>query len=856
MRLPSLLSSAPDSRTSACHRSPDRRRPLLLALLLLLAGSGRNPARGQGWTGLAHSNYGGTNNLYINPANLADSRHKLYLNVVSGGVNFNNDYLQLDLPGPAREFIDGTREFKREYFTEQPGGGAKSGSLVGELRLPSLMLSLGPRQGVAFTNRVRAFGQVSDVSAPLARLAYNGFGDADALGIARQLGTDNSFTLSTGAYHEFALAYARALSAANTTHFWKAGVGVKYLVGLGGGYLRNNGTEYEVVNDNTLELRNRDLAYGFTDYELYDAADFSIGQLYGSRRLGRGFGLDMGLSYEWRPEAGKYEYRMDGQDRTDHARNKYRLKLGLALTDLGAINYNNEQYVRSAGVKGSNTVRITKEDFDGIENFDAVGPTLRRLVGLSEEVQEFRSYLPATLRLTADYRLLNHLYAGLLWNQSLLPASAVGQRSLSSVALTPRIEFSHAEVAVPVILGNNYRTLQLGTMLRLGPLIVGSDNLGGLFGLTTTTGADLYLGLGLALHKRKLKDKDGDQVSNKLDKCPKVKGTWEFQGCPDKDGDHVQDAADECPDVAGLAQFKGCPDQDSDGIPDKLDKCPTEAGLPALQGCPDRDQDGITDSDDKCPDAAGLPALQGCPDRDGDGVTDAADQCPDAAGPADHAGCPDTDRDGLHDQDDQCPTTAGPADNNGCPYADQDGDQVPDKDDACPAAAGPVANKGCPEAAVTAPESDGDTDSDGVPDKTDACPQTPGPATSKGCPVLLKEEVKVLTTAFANLEFETGKAVIKVRSLASLNELAELLKSKPTFRLRLSGHTDNLGRPADNLLLSRQRTLAVKAYLVRQGTPAAHIRPEWFGPKKPKATNKTAAGRARNRRVEMKVVFD
>ena len=654
----------PDWRPTGRHLlSGRRRRPLLhtllhtLLLLALLAGPGPIPARSQGWTGLAHSNYGGTNNLYINPASLADSRHKLYLNVLSGGVNFNNDYLQLDLPAPAREFIDGTREFKKEYFTEQGGDGPKSGSLVGELRLPSLMLSLGPRQGVAFTNRVRAFGQVSNVSGKLARLAYNGLDDADARGIADQLSQDNAFTLTTGAYHEFALAYARTLTPTNTTHFWKTGASVKYLVGLGGGFLRNRGTEYTVLDDNTLELRNRDLAYGFTDYNLYEADDFSIGQLYGSRRLGRGFGLDMGLSYEWRPEAGKYEYRMDGQDRTDHARNKYRLKLGLALTDLGAINYNNEQYVRSAGVKGSNTVRITKEDFDGIENFDEVAPTLRRLVGLSEEVQQFRSYLPATLRLTADYRLLNHIYAGLLWNQSLLPASAVGQRSLSSVALTPRIEFSHAEVAVPVILGNNYRTLQLGTMLRLGPLIVGSDNLGGLFGLTTTTGADLYLGLGLALHKRKTKDRDGDQVSNKLDKCPKVKGTWASRGCPDQDGDGVPDAADACPAVAGQAQLKGCPAADSIASPaaaPAADSLAAPAASPAADPAaspavapvaspvadPDGDSDGVADALDQCPKEAGPPALQGCPDRDQDGVKDADDKCPDAAGPTDRAGCP------------------------------------------------------------------------------------------------------------------------------------------------------------------------------------------------------------------------
>jgi len=780
---------------------------------------GARGAAAQGWLGLANSNYAGTNNLYVNPSALADSRHKFYLNMVGADFNFYNTYLQLDLPAPARGFIDGSRELKREYLTEQLSGGTKFASITGELRLPSLMVSLGPRQGLAFTNRVRAFVQASNVSENLARLARYGLGQAGQLGLANRLLNDNSFNLGVGAYHEFALSYARTLTA-NQEHFWKVGGTVKYLVGLGGGYLLNGGTQYQVYNADSIQLQSRDLSYGFVTNTLYKQPGFRAGMLYGSQRPGQGLGLDLGATYEWRPDHDQYQYHMDGQDWTDNSRNKYRLRVGLALTDLGAISYNNSRYVQQAQLANTRTVQLGHLDTIRIRNTDQLRNTAQRLVGLRSQDTKFTSYLPTTLRLTADYRLVNRLFAGLLWTQNVLPASTVGQRSISSLALTPRIEFSHAEIAVPLILANNYRKFQLGAMVRLGPLVVGSDNLGGLLNLTGTTGADLYFGLNLALQKHKHKDKDGDQVSNKLEKCPKVKGTWEFRGCPDRDNDHVADAVDECPDVAGLAQFKGCPD---------------------------RDGDGVQDSEDACPDVPGLPALKGCPDRDGDGVTDADDQCPDVAGPAEHHGCPDTDRDGLYDQDDECPTVAGPTENKGCPYRDTDGDTVLDKDDACPAVAGPVANKGCPIS---------DEDGDGVLDKDDACPKTPGPASNNGCPVLLKEEVKILNTAFANLEFETGKAVIKATSFPSLNELAQLLHDKPTFHLRLSGYTDNVGKPAQNLILSKQRTLAVSHYIAQQGVPATQIKSEWFGQAKPKASNKTPAGRARNRRVEMKVVFE
>jgi hypothetical protein len=477
-------------------------RALPLLSFFLLAHTGR----GQGWTGLAHSNYGGTNNVYINPATLADSRHKFYLNVVSGNLNFYNTYLELNLPGPAREFIDGTRDFRTDYLQEQLSGGTKFASITGEMRLPSLMISLGQRAGLAFTNRARAFVQVSNVSENLARLTRYGLDQADELGLANRLLNDNRFNLSAGAYHEFALSYGRAFTA-NQVHFWKAGLTVKYLMGLGGAYILNDGTQYQVYGRDSIQLQSRDLSYGFTNTDFYDQPGFGSGTLYGANKLGKGYGADLGVTYEWRPDYQKYEYQAKGKDLTDASRNKYRLRVGLALTDIGAISYSNEQYVRQAQLANSRTLQLGQLDTLDIDGLNNLAPTLERLVGLSSQSRRFTSYLPTTLRLTADYRLVKHLFAGLLWNQNMLPASTIGQRSISSLSLTPRIEFSHAEIAVPVILANNYQKLQLGAMVRLGPLFVGSDNIGGLFNLTNTTGADLYFGLGLAMHKHRVKDK-------------------------------------------------------------------------------------------------------------------------------------------------------------------------------------------------------------------------------------------------------------------------------------------------------------------------------------------------------------
>ncbi|GAA4503756.1 hypothetical protein GCM10023172_29200 [Hymenobacter ginsengisoli] len=496
----------------------------LLPSLWLLAAS---PAAAQGWLGLAQSNYGGTNSAYVNPSAIADSRLSAYLNLGGANLNFYNTYLQLNLP--QKPWSAGF-SLSKDNLTEQGGAGLQYASATAEVRLPSLLLTLGPRSAVAFSSRVRGFAQASGVSYSLARLARYGLGQASQLGLANQLLTDNSFNLEASAYHEFAFTYARTFTP-NTTHFFKGGLTLKYLVGLGGGYVRNEGTQFKVLDKNTLEVQSRQLSYGLTDYKLYGENGFSLGSLYGDQQLGRGYGADLGLTYEWRPDYEAYDYEMDGQRRPDDSRNKYRLRLGLALTDIGAIGYNNNQRVRQGQVASSGTVRLGQLDTLKFSTLQSVENTLQRTVGLSSTARSFTTYLPAALRLTADYRLAGHLYAGLLWVQSVLPPSTVGARTPSLLALTPRVEFSKVELAVPVLLANGYRQLQVGAMLRLGPLVVGSDNLGGLLGIESATGADVYFGLALALRRHRRRDRDGDGVSNAYDKCPKEKGTWATRGC-------------------------------------------------------------------------------------------------------------------------------------------------------------------------------------------------------------------------------------------------------------------------------------------------------------------------------------
>jgi outer membrane protein OmpA-like peptidoglycan-associated protein/tetratricopeptide (TPR) repeat protein len=105
-----------------------------------------------------------------------------------------------------------------------------------------------------------------------------------------------------------------------------------------------------------------------------------------------------------------------------------------------------------------------------------------------------------------------------------------------------------------------------------------------------------------------------------------------------------------------------------------------------------------------------------------------------------------------------------------------------------------------------------------------------------------------------NILFELGKAVLTTGSYTELDKLVTLLQDNPQMKIEISGHTDNSGSPVINAKLSTDRARAVVDYLVKKGIDQSRLSYQGYGPDQPIADNATAAGKAKNRRVEFKVV--
>jgi OOP family OmpA-OmpF porin len=208
----------------------------------------------------------------------------------------------------------------------------------------------------------------------------------------------------------------------------------------------------------------------------------------------------------------------------------------------------------------------------------------------------------------------------------------------------------------------------------------------------------------------------------------------------------------------------------------------------------------------------------GCPlDTDGDGVPDGLDDCPDTSpeskGKVDIYGCPvDSDFDGLPDFLDRCPTNriGAVVDSTGCPV---------------------------------------DSDADGVPDGLDDCPATMyGVEVDRyGC-IDLSVFDKPLVL---NIDYPSGSFEIDPNSKMKLQKLAGILNFVPHIRMEINGYTDNIGTSVANQKLSEKRANRVRDYLVTLGVAAERIQVFGRGEDNFVASNQTAEGRAKNRRIEI-----
>ena len=550
-------------------------------------------AKSQSYLGYFNDNYAGVQGVLYNPSSIVDSRFKTDINLFSISGAATNDYYGVNMS----DLLKNGYSFEKKAI-KFPSG---NNNLIANIDVmgPSFMFNLSPKSSLALFTRARVFANFNNLTGQFVAQIDNGF-ENPTFGV-----NEGDYNIVTNAWSEYGLSFAHILYRKNQ-HFLKGGLSLKYLQGMGNAY--SYGQNVSLTKTGAIFTSTGQVTYGGSQDVEEDFNNFKIDS------KSHGWGVDLGFTYEWRPEYEKYTIRdQKGKSYDLKDKNKYKLRFGLSVTDIGSIQYHkfNENKYNTNGT-------FTQANYDASTTiFNFLNTTYTKIAPASAPA---KVSLPTALHANVDWHLHNKFYLNVNTDFSLIQKTAANKNAIANtVMLAPRFETKWFSIYTPVS-WMEYQGVQLGTGFRFGPIFVGSGSIISNLISDNSKAIDAHVGLKIPIYQGKLKDRDQDGLFDKVDSCPTVAGPTENFGCPwpDTDKDGVLDKDDSCLDTIGPIENKGCPwpDTDKDGLLDKDDSCPEVAGPIENKGCPwpDTDKDGVLDKDDKCPDVFGVIENNGCPE--------------------------------------------------------------------------------------------------------------------------------------------------------------------------------------------------------------------------------------------------
>jgi hypothetical protein len=275
---------------------------------------------------------------------------------------------------------------------------------------------------------------------------------------------------------------------------WSAGITLKRLFSIGGGYLRANDLDYIVLNDTTINFKNLNAEVGYSIPLDYDNNDFPGG---GPWIKGGGYGMDIGVTFQNRTFSfqRKSTHKLCRQRFID-----YYFRIGVSLLDFGYIDFK-----KNAQLHSFENVSKYWSDIDTLNyyNINDLASTLSQVFygdpNASFKDSKIRVYLPTAFSIQGDYWIFRKWYAGAVFIQPVRLGKSYIRRP-AQIALIPRYESPQFEFSLPLSLYDYYH-FRVGTSVRYRFVTFGCDDILGLFGINDFTGLDFYLGVKINFRK-------------------------------------------------------------------------------------------------------------------------------------------------------------------------------------------------------------------------------------------------------------------------------------------------------------------------------------------------------------------
>jgi hypothetical protein len=481
---------------------------LILFLLTLFR------TQAQNFIGPASSNYSGSLNQYLNPANINDSKTTYCLNLAAIGINVQTNYARWNAPFSLIRFGTFTVPAKYKnttgdkvlwypsYFDTENNKTKSQTFLNGEGKGPFFSYQNG-KIGIGAGIRYRYFNSITNASKDLSEILVHGTRNTANYGIEKD---NNSGNLNSSFFNQYTLSIGTRLPSSGEDYF-KMGVNINY-------YLSNNFVNYKLINgsytitENAGDNLKQDLSIQNLNGEMNIASNFGpmqagnfTSQMASLNGLGGGFGLDLGLIYEKRPNYTSFSRTINGDYKIDNAAAEYDYKIGVSITDLARITFKNNALVNQSEVvnKSATILPLTYPTFDGLERVSTI--TSNKL-GLNANSKNYKFFMPTTLHATFDWHLKEKLFLNFYYFQNLTSKSKIGPVGYSGLFFTPRYETKFIEVSFPMGLSNDFQNFNLGLNARFYSFFIGSDNLNGWIKLGNPRALSVYSGVFIPIYQK------------------------------------------------------------------------------------------------------------------------------------------------------------------------------------------------------------------------------------------------------------------------------------------------------------------------------------------------------------------
>ncbi len=484
---------------------------ILICLLIFPAG-----LKAQDYSPFGNSSYAGIYSSVINPALASYSPYNWQINLIGAELNANNNYARLDMPySPyklARNKVpsaylteNGNPQFEKNWVHIKNSNKPKHAGALAYVIGPSVNVAINK---LTIGLRTEAFGsgRAYCIDKKLANAIYYEFDSSQgAFDLAiNQYNSGNTTlkggTVFGGGFAALAFPISYRILGLKWEQDLAIGITPKLVWGMAFGGLRFNDVNVISYTNDSLIL-----------------SPFYANSMY-STEIKRGNALDIGLVYTFK-KPGIKQNGMYHKNKT-----KYHTRFGLAITNIGSINYKN---VRNITVQSTGNIAVSSTTFEpsSTSNIDStLQSTWRNFGNISSRTSAQRIGMPTTLNITADHQMRPSTFVSVQWTQSLRKRNSFNMRSPSSLKITPRYQQKYWEIGVPLSLMYDYRALRMGLYGRIGPLFIGTHSLNGWVNTRNTSDFDFFFGLNISHFKRpktkKEMDKEGrTNKRKKADKC-------------------------------------------------------------------------------------------------------------------------------------------------------------------------------------------------------------------------------------------------------------------------------------------------------------------------------------------------